>query len=295
MNKQYIIIALTSLLAITFTACTERIELDLRAGDSKIVIYGTLTDTLAYQRVSISRSVPYFEDTHNPAISGARVSISSSDGEVWMMEESNYERGVYQTLSPKAGVQGVTYSLMVEYDFDEDGTAEQYEASSTMQPTFAIDSMTITSNIMMGTTFFSANLFAEEPAGEDYYFAKFYVNDSLATQLSNYSLLNDNEFLDGQYLNGPPMTMFGDTAELDRFSDSDRRHMFFAGSGDEIMMEVNRIEKSYFNFILQCQDEKNGANPMFGGPPSNIQGNISNGAVGFFAAYSVSRLKAIVP
>ena len=293
MKKQ--IIVLVSLLAMTFTACTERIELDLRAGDSKIVIYGSITDTLAYQSVNVSRSVPYFEDTHNPAISGARVSISSSDGEVWIMEESNHERGMYQTLSPKAGVQGVAYSLKVEYDFNEDGIAELYEASSTMLPNFVVDSMTVTTNVMMGTNFFSANIFAQEPVGEDYYFAKFYVNGSLATPLSQYSLLGDNELLDGRYLNGIPMTMFGDTNELDKFDDSDRRRMFFAGSGDELMMEVNRIDKLYCNFIEQCQDEKNGANPMFGGPPSNIQGNISNGAVGFFSAYSVTQVKGIIP
>jgi hypothetical protein len=32
-----------------------------------------------------------------------------------------------------------------------------------------------------------------------------------------------------------------------------------------------------------------GSNPLFSGPPANVKGNISNGAIGFFAAYTTSR------
>jgi hypothetical protein len=71
--------------------------------------------------------------------------------------------------------------------------------------------------------------------------------------------------------------------------------MMFLSSGDEVIVEYNRVEKGYYNFIEQAQHVKNGENPMFGGPPSNIQGNISNGAVGYFAAYSPARLKAVAP
>ena len=57
---------------------------------------------------------------------------------------------------------------------------------------------------------------------------------------------------------------------------------------------MNSIGSGYANFIWEAQAEVQGSNPLFSGPPANVKGNIDNGAIGFFAAYSVSRAYTIV-
>jgi hypothetical protein len=65
-------------------------------------------------------------------------------------------------------------------------------------------------------------------------------------------------------------------------------------SGDEITVELNTITKEHAGFIWDAQSELWGSNPLFSGPPANVKGNINNGAIGFFSAYSLSRASAIV-
>ncbi|MDD4515595.1 DUF4249 domain-containing protein [Massilibacteroides sp.] len=292
MRKAYIY--LLTFFTLLTTACTERIELDLDSDDSKIVIYGTITDTLAYQNISISSSLPYFDQGHNPTISGAQVSIKTSDNEVWTLLESDTEKGRYQTQDLKAGKPGESYHLTVEYDFDQDGLSELYEASTTMSRKFVIDSVEIRTMNDMGFNVFTVNMFAQEPEGEDFYISKYYVCDTLATKLSKFGLMKDL-LTDGEYLNGFLVYYFSDKAEIDDYAEDDLKYQTFISSGDEVVVEYCRVEKGYFNFIEQAQDMKYGENPMFGGPPSNIQGNISNGGVGYFTAYSPSQKRAIAP
>lgn len=285
-----LLIALTIITA----SCTERIDLDLDGAAPVIVIYGSITDTLAYQSIAISSSAPYFDNQPNPVVSGAKVSITSSDNESWELIESNTEKGTYLTQELKAGKEGTTYHLKVLYDFDKDGVDETYEATATMLPRFGMDSVEIKTMKDMSRNLFTIHIYGQEPEGEDHYMSKFYVSDTLATKFSKFGLLADKIF-DGQYLNGLLIFHLSDLAEIDDYSDDDLKYETFASSGDEVIVEFCRVEKAYYNFIDQAQGVKYGENPIFGGPPSNIQGNISNGAVGFFAAYSPSRLKAKVP
>jgi hypothetical protein len=287
----YTILFLVSV--ILFPACSERIDLDLKASEPKIVIYGCITDVLSSQKITISRSVPYFDNQHSPVISGAEVTITSSNNERWILAEYS-EKGVYETVFPRAGVACETYSLRVEYDFDGDGVVEVYEASSYMHPGFVIDSVEIKSQRELSFNYYTVNLYGQEPEGKDYYMNNMYIN-SESLRLSDYSLIDDMELLDGKYMNGVVIYAFCDIADIDRYSEERKEREVFVGSGDELIVEVNRIEKGYLDFISQCQREKNGENPFFGGPPSNIRGNISNGAVGFFAAYSPSRVQLVIP
>ena len=94
--------------------------------------------------------------------------------------------------------------------------------------------------------------------------------------------MTDDRFFNGSYTNGASI------AELDQSKPEEK-----LSEGDTITAEVNNIGKDYANFIWDAQSELFGSNPLFSGPPANVKGNISNGAIGFFAAYSVTRAKAI--
>jgi hypothetical protein len=65
--------------------------------------------------------------------------------------------------------------------------------------------------------------------------------------------------------------------------------------GDTISIELNCLSEDYYNFIRTASLEVSGGNPLFAGPPANVPGNISNGAVGILGVSTVSRKSLILP
>jgi hypothetical protein len=61
---------------------------------------------------------------------------------------------------------------------------------------------------------------------------------------------------------------------------------------DVITLETYAITEEYYDFVNQLQEMDEGQN-MFSGPPGNIESNISGGAIGFFAVYSITRTSVI--
>jgi len=57
---------------------------------------------------------------------------------------------------------------------------------------------------------------------------------------------------------------------------------------DTITFQAGNISEDYYNFIVTLQAETGFQTPLFSGPPANVKSNISNGATGFFAVYSVA-------
>jgi hypothetical protein len=142
---------------------------------------------------------------------------------------------------------------------------------------------------------FSLNINAKDQENVDnYYFGKYSVNGVWYQKISKYIAFNDVS-LDGQYVKNLSVWNFNDIQDKSKFSDDDAKDMVFLTSGDSMVVEFSNISKAYFDFIDDCTHQKNGSNPMFGGPPANISTNISNGARGFFTAYAVSTVGGKAP
>jgi hypothetical protein len=281
------------LLAAPF-ACTAPIELKTNDSEPVIVIYGTLTEHETQQMIRISGSSPYFAEKSNRPVSNAVVEIRTSDGQTFEMEERPNDRGYYQTVGTMAAVPGVTYQLNVEVDFDGDGRTETYEAVTTMCPPFQLDSLTVEPVSLMGYRHYAVSLYAPEAPSEDYYMMRYILNDTLMEyQLSNFAVFSDLGIND-QYLDGMPLMYFDDIANRNDLVNEDRGATFVQ-SGDKITVCISRVEKGFYDFIRQCQSEKRGENPFFGGPASNITTNISHGGVGYFAAYTTTAANIYIP
>jgi hypothetical protein len=105
-----------------------------------------------------------------------------------------------------------------------------------------------------------------------------YRNQTLITDTLNEWFITDDKFFNGNYTNG---------ATVAYLQSGDKRESI--QKGDTVTVEVNNINKAYYNFLLEAQSELRGSNPLFSGPPANIKGNVNHGAIGFFAAYSATR------
>jgi len=126
-------------------------------------------------------------------------------------------------------------------------------------------------------------LYAQDPPGEQFYNYRvlrngYPINDTLIEFVSQ-----SDELFDGNYLYALPI-MFLDNDDADEA----------VGQGDILTLEMWNIPEEYYYFISDARSEIFGSVPIFSGPPANVSTNISNGAMGFFVAYSVSRNSTMV-
>jgi len=289
----YIYLAIPAVLA----SCTAPIDIETRNSEPVIVIYGCLTDYPSNQRISISASSPYFDIEPNTPVSDAVVTIYSSEDKTFTLRESPYESGVYLTTEIMSAEPGISYTLSVETDFNGDGVAEIYTAETVMPQYAELDSVRVNDINIMGFRHFALNIFMQdEPQSADYYLARFIVNDTLETRhITDYIIFSD-EGINGQYLNDITLWYFDDKDNDNPYAESmNIDTTFYVRSGDRIALLFSRIERGYYDFVNQCQREKNGENPFFGGPASNIDTNIRGGGVGYFSAYGTIRRDVVVP
>jgi hypothetical protein len=280
-------------LLLTFTGCTETIDIKTDNSKPVIVIYGTITDIPSYQEVNISSSTGYFDNKTNPKISGAKVTITS-DNDVYTLNEVEGTSGLYRTTTMMSGVPGKTYNLRVEVDYNGDGVNEVYEASEKMEGKVLLDSIDVTSQLVSQRNYFSVNIYAQDPSSEDYYMCRYQVNDSVYNKISKYIVFDDTS-INGQYIKGLSIEYFPNIKDKSKYTDDEIKDMTFISEGDSMKLHMCHITKGYYKFLYQCQQEKNGEDPFFGGPLSNIDTNISNGGTGYFAAFAVSEAKGVAP
>jgi hypothetical protein len=268
--------------------CTEPIYLKTDDSPPVIVIYGELTDEFKYQKIKITRSSPYFDDEPNAGVSEAKVLVRSSNGETFRFSESSSVQGLYLSQNIFSVKSGVSYDLSVTVDFDNDGIPDEYQASTTILPAIFPDSLSLVPLEIMGHKNHILYAYYQDPPDENYYLFHVFYNDSLLTsKISQYVVSGDAVF-NGQYVPAD-VYFFNDSTEWVKDSEENRKKSVYLYSGDVVGTEISLIPKGYFDFIVQCQKERGGENPMFGGPASNIATNISNGGAGYFTGYCVKR------
>ncbi len=265
--------------ALMLFACTERINIDLDESYSRLVVDGSITNENKFHHVVLSESSSYYFNQQPVMVSGATVTIS--DGlATWFLVEAT--PGVYRSSSAVNGVPGITYTLNIKLDSPIGGHSD-YSASSLLRSTPPLDSIRLIFHPDWSADgLCEVNAFIQEPAGDDFYRFLISRNNVLLTDTLHEWYVTDDRLLTGGYTSGATIGMLnqGDPAEQ-------------VAIGDTVTAEINSITREYADFISQAQEELRGSNPLFSGPRANVKGNISNGAIGFFSAYSVFRKSVI--
>jgi hypothetical protein len=270
------------LLSAVILSCTEQIDVKLDENYSRLVVDGSVTTDTMKHRITLSLTSDYFYDSPPEMVSEANVTISDGTSSEILTETAP---GTYFTNEDYAGVPGKTYTLNINLRKPVGGF-NYYTASSTLLPVFRLDSIGLefikggynNKGIWVIKSYFS------DPPTRDYYRVLISRNSEMITDTLSEWYVTDDIFFNGRYSDGLPVGYL-----LQGYQDNT------VESGDTITAEINGIEKQYEGFILDAQAEIRGFNPLFSGPSANVKGNISNGAIGFFAAYSVTRASAIVP
>jgi hypothetical protein len=255
--------ALCFLGIILSSACQKVINIDLNEAAPKIVIEGLITDRPGPYIVTISNSGSYFNQPVLPPVSGAWVTISDNIVSVDTLQEMM--PGVYVT-SKIHGNPGRTYTLKVVSD------NIQYSASSTMYSRVRIDSLILKKSLSQHIDFGSENqtgiqvdlnCYFRDPVEKNFYRLKVFINDS--ARVDNYRLYDD------QYTNGLEIGLRAARAR----------------AGSTYRLELYSLDGKTFDYYRTLEDLLY-TNPFFGSTPSNPNTNLSNGALGYFGASSVS-------
>jgi hypothetical protein len=263
---------------IALPSCTERIDLQLDESYERLVVDGSITNEATAHMVKLSKTGSFLGGESDVVISGATVTISDGDT-TYDLTESSSQPGTYCTNTDVKGVAEKTYTLNIELLSAVAGQ-QNFAASSNMKAIGTIDSIGIFYNDRWDA--WEIQCYARDPLTTDYYIFDIFRNNILLTDtLSEKFVVNDILF-NGQYTNGVTVGFLDNAREDQQIR-----------PGDTITLLMSSITEEYANFIWQTQIESGYSNPLFSGPPANIKGNISNGAIGFFAAYSIAESSKI--
>ncbi|HRY98198.1 MAG TPA: DUF4249 domain-containing protein [Bacteroidales bacterium] len=259
--------------SVVFMSCTERIDIELDDTYTRLVVEGGITDQPGPQRVVLSLSGNYFENAPPRWVEGARVSISDGENTYLLVEVAP---GIYETGPEVIGVPGRTYVLDIG-GVVIDGQEQEFTARSTMPRVSAMDSIGL--EYREDWEIWQVQLYALDPPSRDFYLFRVYVNDILMSDTIDEYVVASDEFFNGNYTYGIMVQW------LDRASVS---------PGDTVTLEMAAITEEYANFIWELQDQTGFNTPLFSGPPANISSNVQPGAMGFFHASSLTRMKAVI-
>lgn len=242
-------------LILGLTSCTKVIDVNLDNAPAKVVIEGKINNN-ELATVKLSKTVEVDKNNTFPPLTGATVTISDNNGNTETLQDMG--NGVYMGKNI-VGTPGNTYSLTVLVEGDT------YTSVSTMPALVPVDSLSTRtfSGFGDGTDFVVVHYVDPATTG-NYYRAVLYINDSLVPDI----FIEDDVFING---NVREAVLFSGEYELI--------------SGDRIRAEINCIDKSVYDYLLELT-EVNGSSDV--ASPSNPISNIKGDALGFFTAQTSS-------
>jgi Domain of unknown function (DUF4249) len=278
---KHAIIIISMFILMEVISCTERIEIETGHEFTRLIVDGTITtDTMAHS-VILSSTSDYFSNQAVPKVSGATVTVSDGSLTYYLRETSP---GVYKTNPDVYGMVGHRYALKIKLSYPIGGYSE-YTASSVITPPARLDSIQLEFHPDYSLEgMWEVRGYFQDPAENNYYRFMVKRNAELVTDTLTEWYVTDDRFFNGRYVIG------GTVAFLHQHRQDEALI-----TGDRLTIEMDMINREYAEFILNAQSEMRGSYPLFSGPPANVKGNIDNGAIGFFAAYSISRASAYVP
>jgi len=270
-----------------FSSCQKEIFINLNNVPPQIVITGSVSDKSGPYAVTLTKTVNFYNKDSFPAISGATVTISDNANN-YPLIETPPGSGIYQT-NQFHGKAGRTYTLtVVAKNF---GT---YISVSTMPYPVKIDTVTMTQTTGGGGGFggfggggggnnvdtvrYSIDMSFHDPANYTNYYR---IAQMYAGQESNSVSVFSDKYQNGKII--VPRTTRLDTS-------------FHVLQGDSLTVELESIDLATYNFFRTFRSVESGTGTSFlSASPANPISNISNGALGYFSAYSVTSKNVLIP
>jgi hypothetical protein len=255
-------------------SCQQIVSIDLNEASPHIVIEGVVTDSLGPYSVILGMSGDYFApSSYFPPVSGAHIIMTDNMNQQDTLKE--IVSGTYQTSTIK-GIPGTSYQMKVAAQ----GT--DYDAVSTMPQKVYIDSLYSMVRTSFGgkTGYDIYIMFKDPPQPNNYNYYRVNAQSSALIPTDSIDGIRYRLFTD-ELTKGLEMTV--------RIRGGDK-----VAKGDTITIELLSIDKAaydYFNTLSKILSSDQSPTSL---APQNPTSNISGGALGYFAAYTVDTKKIVL-
>lgn len=268
-----------------FVGCTEYVDINLNKVKPRLVVDGELTTNITGNFIRLTTTADFFSNQQTPKVDGAKVTVSDGFETVVLHQQDEFP-GYYFFPNGFAGLVGQSYHLVVELNGNHAGLEGRYEARATMPAMLQVDSIGCLydkDDKRWRVLYYGQ----DHPDVKDYYMFMVAKNDSLVSDQYSEMMVFDDELFNGSRFNGVWVQSI-------REENNSGKPMVTLKNGDWIVLYVCGITRPCFEYLSALSTETGFKNPVFGGPPANLRGNISNGALGFFNTYSVVSSKVQV-
>ena len=243
------------LLCVIGFACQKVIDVDLNSVAPQIVIEGNISDSPGPYYVTLSKTVNFDQPNTFPPVTGAHVIMSDNVGNSELLTETS--PGTYRT-SVIQGTPGRTYTL------DVISEGKEYNATSTMPAPVKFDSLTLDYILNGPDRYWAFKVHFIDPAGVKNYYHFVLMRNSIISQRF---FLYDDRIQDGESITYDliPDTLY---------------------NKDTVVIFLQCIDKGVYDYFRTASQISNGRGSQ-SASPANPLSNFSNGALGYFSAYSV--------
>ena len=265
-------------------SCQEKMVWHVKESERKLIVEGSLTDEFKKQQIRLSVSGDYCSENPPTAVHGASIKVFDGTQQI-IFKERNDLQGFYESEFPVAGVPGRTYVLDVQLSSPV-GKEDHYTALTSMGNKFDYESLELMykealddeeeKKVNYCLLFLSGK---EAKSKGDYYYLRIFKNHQLLTDtVREFIQINDDTY----DINGRSGII-----SWYQLEDSINSEV------DSLTIEINSVTKEYSSFLNELEESTVEPDPFgMAGPPANVKGNISGGALGYFIAASVGRKTA---
>jgi hypothetical protein len=253
---------------ILLTSCEDVIEIELNYMEPKLVIEAVINDSDNQCIIKLSKTTDYFNQKTNPVVSNAVITLTDNAGTIANFTEN--EPGIYLGKNVLAK-SNFNYTLNILSE------GKEYVATATIPQRVNIDSLTCKYNpksIIYEVGYVVSCHFSDPEEFRNFYRLKTYkISDK--TRARNSKDIYDDDLFNG---NNVELSWSYDVYQL----------------FDTVVVELYTLDAQTYDYYKTLFPISGGSEMMSISTPANPNTNISNGALGYFGAYTISRDTIII-
>lgn len=264
------------LLALVIASCEDKIDVDLDEGKVELVVDAWINDLPEDQVIKLRNSAPYFSNTFAPEVTGATVTVTDDQGNVFnFQDEGNNGNYIWKYENNTTfGTIGNTYTLNIEHE------GKTYSSATTMNPTVPVDSITweFLDDELGEPDGLYAQFYGRDIVGVgNAYWIKTYKNGVYLNKPQEINIAYDAGFTAGAEVDGlifiTPIREAINRLADDEGPDNDEVPPYT--EGDTIRVEIHSISTEAFTFWERTRIQLTlGDAALFAEPPANVPTNI---------------------
>lgn len=271
-----------AILTLGLAGCEDVIEIDLDEGKSELVVDAFLTSLEEEQKIILSKTTPYFDNTTDLSVTTGMVTVSDDEGNTYNFVHQANGEYTYDASNGSMVAVDRTYTLRVEAE------GQVYEATTVANPVPEIDRIEVEfREAEFGSEEgYYAAFFAKDFAGrDDYYWIRTFRNGEFDADPARMNI-STNAAFGGDGADG--LTFILPIRE--GITDDE----FPFDSADVVRVELWAITEESWSFLSEVQTQMTNQG-LFATPTANVRTNIVNTnpssdetAVGWFSTAAVS-------